>query len=333
MSGLETARLIKQRAKSRTIPIIFLTAIDKDAPHVFQGYSVGAVDYLFKPFDPQILRSKVSVFVELSLKSQQLERQAADLERAYRVLRENERYKDEFLSVISHELRTPINFIMGFSEILEDEVAGPLNAQQHEYLRKVLDGSERILMLVNDLIDVATMTAGKFEIHSAPTCYDDVVNEVISNLKPLAKQKSLSLQADLHAPHDVTIDGPRIAQALNNLVTNAIKFTPAGGAVTVSVHMQDHSLVTEVRDTGIGFCEEDIPKLFTSFRQLDMSTTRSVGGTGLGLNIAKALVEAHGGKLSAMSPGRNKGSVFTFTLPFASSPAEQPAESQTGKSD
>lgn|GEM_PF-5717546 len=261
-------------------------------------------------------------------------RHAAELERANRQLRENERYKDEFLSVISHELRTPINLIMGFSEMMDDEVIGPLNAQQHDYMRKILDGSDSILLLVNDLLDVATMQAGKFELHPVPVHYEEVVNKVLTALKPLASQKCLSLAAEMHPPIVIEIDGPRIVHALNNIVSNAIKFTPEGGSVRVNVYRHDHELVTEVSDSGIGISEEDMSKLFTRFRQLDMSTTRTAGGTGLGLSIAKALVEAHGGTISAMSPGTGKGSVFSFTLPIeeraSTSPERQEDESLMG---
>ncbi len=328
MSGLETAQLIKQRDKSRHIPIIFITAIDQDAPHVFQGYSVGAVDYLFKPFDPEILRSKVAVFVDLARKNMRIQQQAAELEIANRQLKESERHKDEFLSVISHELRTPLNLIMGFGEMLDDEVAGSLNAQQHEYMREILQGANRLQMLVNDLMDVAAMQAGTLELHPVPTPYEGVVDEVVSTFEPVARQKGLTLTTELEPPLLIEIDGPRLVHVLSNLVSNAIKFTPEGGAIRIKVYRHEQDLVTEVCDTGIGLAEEDIPLLFTRFRQLDMSTTRPAGGTGLGLSIAKMLVESHGGTITAMSPGKGRGSVFSYTLPIVK---REPCDADQGE--
>jgi signal transduction histidine kinase len=231
-------------------------------------------------------------------------------------LRQADRAKDEFLSVISHELRTPLNFIMGFASILEDEIAGPLNSQQHEYLGKINDGADRMLMLVNDLLDFAKLQAGKFTLAPETTAYPALVSEVVGSMRPLAIQKGLQLNTDLRADEALHIDGKRVGQIIYNLVSNAIKFTPKGGSVRVTTFRENGHVRTEVTDTGIGIATEDVSKLFTRFKQLDMSATRQAGGTGLGLSIAKALVEAHGGQIGVRSePG--KGSTFYFTLPAA----------------
>jgi signal transduction histidine kinase len=231
-------------------------------------------------------------------------------------LRHADRAKDEFLSVISHELRTPLNFIMGFASILEDEIAGPLNPQQHEYLNKINDGADRMLMLVNDLLDFAKLQAGKFTLAPETTAYPALVSEVIGSMRPLAVQKGLQLSTDLRADEALYIDGKRVGQIIYNLVSNAIKFTPRGGQVRVTTFRENGCVRTEVTDTGIGIATEDVPKLFTRFKQLDMSATRQAGGTGLGLSIAKALVEAHGGQIGVRSEA-GKGSTFYFTLPAA----------------
>ena len=315
MGGFETAELIKSRERTRHIPIIFLTAMNKSETQVFKGYSVGAVDYLFKPFDPDIMRSKVQVFVELFLSKRKIQRQAEDLERANEALRELDHYKDEFLSVISHELRTPLNFIMGFASILDDEVAGPMSDQQHAYLSKILSGADRMLGLVNDLLDMAKFRAGRFDLYPAWHRYPLLIEEVLTTLKPLADQKRLRVIAEVPAELDVWVDGPRIIQLATNLVGNAIKFTPDGGTILVRAWAEKGGLVTEVVDSGVGIAPEDLSQLFVRFKQLDMSSTREVGGTGLGLSISKALVEAHGGTISATSAGVGKGATFRFDLP------------------
>ncbi|MNK57189.1 Signal transduction histidine-protein kinase BarA [compost metagenome] len=229
-------------------------------------------------------------------------------------LRKADQAKDEFLSVISHELRTPLNFIMGFGSILQDEIPGTLNPKQQEYLGKMLNGVDRMLILVNDLLDFAKIQAGKLDLLPTRTDFVPLAEEVHATLKPLADQKQLTLALDLPEHLELVADGPRIVQVLTNLVGNAIKFTPAGGRIVLRSRFDGNDLLSEVSDTGIGISPEDLPKLFTRFKQLDMSSTRRVGGTGLGLSISKAIVEGHGGSIGVRSE-KDKGSTFWFRLP------------------
>jgi signal transduction histidine kinase len=236
-----------------------------------------------------------------------------ELEEANEKLKNADRTKDHFLSVISHELRTPLNFIMGFASLLQDEVLGPLNDKQLEAMGKILAGADRMLMLVNDLLDFARLQAGRFQLSPVATDYRPVVDEVIATMQPLATQKKLTLSADVRLAGPVTLDPQRITQVLTNLVANAVKFTDHG-EIRIEAFERDGQLVTEVHDTGMGIPPDQISKLFQRFSQLDMSPTRKVSGTGLGLSIAKAIVEAHGGQVGVRSePGR--GSTFWFTLP------------------
>ncbi|HEY9855302.1 MAG TPA: HAMP domain-containing sensor histidine kinase, partial [Stenomitos sp.] len=230
-------------------------------------------------------------------------------------LRQADKAKDEFLSVISHELRTPLNFIMGFTSILDDEVAGPMNAQQHEFLGKILGGVDRMLVLVNDLLDFAKIQAGKLTLAPDQTEIRPLVDDVLATMRPLADQKRITLSAQVAEPYVAYVDGRRILQVLTNLVGNAIKFTPEGGKIHIEARREGDRLCTEVTDTGIGIAPEDVPKLFTRFRQLDMSNTREAGGTGLGLSISKGIVEAHGGEIGVRSR-KGVGSTFWFTLPL-----------------
>jgi signal transduction histidine kinase len=259
--------------------------------------------------------STLFVLVVAMLGAQQ-SRNRRTLAEANAKLMEADRYKDEFLSVISHELRTPLNFIMGFGSILEDEVAGPLNAQQHEHVGRILTGAERMLGLVNDLLDFAKIQAGKLELAREPQLYAPLVEEAIGALAPLANRKGVRLAAQVVVERPLEVDGKRVIQVLTNLVGNAIKFTPEGGTVTLRALEDGPRILTQVIDTGPGIPPEQLAKLFGRFQQLDMSKTRQVGGTGLGLSIAKALVESHGGEIGVLSePGL--GSTFWFTLPAA----------------
>jgi signal transduction histidine kinase len=225
-----------------------------------------------------------------------------------------DRYKDEFLSIVSHELRTPLSFIKGFAGVLATEMAGPLTQEQRGYVDNIVTGADRMLFLVNDLLDLATIQAGKLTLNLQPQPIRPVIQEVLALLKPLADEKQLALAGDGPAEPDVPLDHQRIVQVLTNLVANAIKFTPAGGSVTVTGQVQAGRLRVEVADTGLGIKAEDLGKLFQRFSQLDMSVTRKAGGTGLGLSISKALVEAHGGTIGVTSE-EGHGSTFWFELP------------------
>jgi signal transduction histidine kinase len=336
MSGYDAAKLIKKRKRSREIPIIFVTAVNKEDAYVVHGYQAGAIDYLFKPLDSGILKAKVEVFVQLYLAREQLRvqnealRMQAELvakhaelvTRTNELLEQSDRHKNEFLDVVSHELRTPLNFIMGFASVLVDEVQGPLNTTQQRSLEKILEGTERMLRLVNDLLDMAKLQAGKFQLDLQATEYAPLVAQVIDDLTPTAVSREVKLESDVHVHVAPYIDEQRLAQTLYNLVGNAIKFTPKGGSVRLKAYVKDAFLVTEVSDTGTGVSVEDIPKLFTRFKQLDMSKTRGAGGTGLGLYISKSFVESHGGTIGVDSE-LGKGSTFWFSLPLSNPALEE----------
>jgi signal transduction histidine kinase len=210
---------------------------------------------------------------------------------------------------------------MGFSSVLEDELVGPVNDTQREYLLKILSGSDRMLHLVNDLLDFAKIQAGRLDISIGAASYAPLVEEVVSTLRPLADAKGITLEADVQVSDMAQIDEMRVIQILTNLTSNAIKFTPVNGRVSLRAFIKGPEVITQVFDSGIGIAPEDIAKLFQRFQQVDMSTTRRVGGTGLGLSITKALVEAHGGQVGVLSEV-GSGSTFWFTLPLARVPAD-----------
>lgn len=239
-----------------------------------------------------------------------------ELEAANRRLADADRHKDEFLSVISHELRTPLNFITGFVSILEDGLAGPLTDKQREFLRRVQDGADIMVHLVDNLIDIARLKAGRLQLDTCPTDLAGAVRKAVEGLEHIASRASVELKCDLRQAATVHVDASRITQVVSNLVSNAIKFTPPGGQVTVGIAIDGPRATVQVRDNGIGIAPEDLPKLFESFRQIDMSSTREAGGAGLGLAICKEIVEAHGGRIGVMSEV-GRGSMFWFSLPLA----------------
>ncbi|MDB5097447.1 MAG: hypothetical protein JWM80_1868 [Cyanobacteria bacterium RYN_339] len=230
--------------------------------------------------------------------------------------------KDQFLGILSHELRTPINAVTGFGSILQDELVGSLTPPQHDLLAKMLNSADALLDLVNDLLELTYIQAGRLEVAARPIEFGEVARHVQARLGGRAQEKGLTILTEV--PDDLPLveaDDLRVEQALIHLIGNAIKFTPARGQVTVRAYAGGDRLVCEVEDTGDGIAPDLLPKLFQRFTQLDMSTTRKAGGTGLGLSIAKALVEAHGGAIGVRSqPG--VGSVFWFTLPFSAVPVK-----------
>jgi signal transduction histidine kinase len=243
-----------------------------------------------------------------------------DLRLANERLLQADRYKDEFLSVISHELRTPLNFITGFASLLEDAVLGAVNPTQRDALRKIMNGADRMLRLVDDLLDFAKLQSGRFELLPEPTACRPLVEEVVALMRPLADAKRIEIDVDVDVPGTPLLDGDRVSQVLTNLVSNGLKFTPAGGALVVRGFDRGGDVVFEVADTGVGIAPADVPKLFHRFRQLDMGATRQASGTGLGLAICKAIVEVHGGRIGVESaPG--VGSKFWFALPREGPPA------------
>ena len=476
LNGFETAELIKSRERTRYVPIIFLTAISKDEAYVFRGYSVGAVDYMSKPFQPDVLRSKVSVFVDLYRKQRQLKRQERMLhEAAIRevelehrtqllaqeartaqivgtamdaiiVLDEDRRItvfnnaaervfkrgasevlnrsitglipggelhdiltaletssgsngtrpqlhavhgarangeqfpleasvsclevagkrsftiiardvtdrirsqealrvqaesletnaaelralndalqtrqeelehamtaRNRFYASMSHELRTPINAIIGYNTLLLDHIYGPLNEKQTHGLQRTHKAANHLLELVNDVLDLSKIEAGKIELTLQPVPFPGIIEDLFVTVRPLADEHETSLELRVHgSPKSIISDPRRVRQILLNLLSNAIKFGRGKPIlVEASLGASDH-IEMAVTDQGAGIDPDDLPRIFDEFVQL--SNSQQLGGTGLGLPISKRLATLLGGELRVSSE-KGKGSTFRLTLP------------------
>jgi PAS domain S-box-containing protein len=470
MDGFETAALIKSHPRIAQTPIIFVTAISGESKHVFQGYSHGAVDYLVKPFEPQVLRSKVSVFVDLYLRGKKIQEQerrlrkqeiatlrresderyrglaesvpvvvwavgpdgtirycnqawssysglpheangdvidarfvhADDIERTraswleargsgspwegeYRLRRVDGEYrwhlgralperdgsggisgwivtatdiderkrtddlrallldheqrareeaeaanraKDEFLATVSHELRAPLNAIMGWVQMLR---AGTVDEVRKAHALETIHRNAQIqCSLVEDILDVSRIIAGKVTLEKALVPLRQIAEAAIEAARPTASAKGVTIESRLAYPHDQVMGDPRrLQQALGNLLSNAIKFTPGGGAIDVELFGDDHTVSVRVTDTGIGIRKDFLPHVFDRFRQADGSATRSHGGLGLGLAIVRHVAELHGGSVTAESHGAGTGASLTFTLPAEPRPSERSLRAST----
>jgi signal transduction histidine kinase len=349
ISGIELAQLIKQRRRTRDIPILFLTAHLSDEGDVLRGYDVGAVDYLTKPVNPDILRSKIAVFAELFRKTralaaanQALEKEVLERQRAEEALRQaNEelearvqertaderaaraeaerasRLKDDFLATVSHELRTPLNAILGWAQILtQGRSAWPEAAAQG--LAAILRNARAQAHLIEDLLDMSRIVSGKVRLDLQTLGLAEIVDSAVGTITPAAQTKGVELEyAMVDSAPSVRGDSERLQQILLNLLGNAVKFTPEGGRVRVSVTARDGWAEVVVSDTGQGIVQHFMPYVFDPFRQADPSPTRRHGGLGLGLAVVQHLVELHGGTVRAESPGEGLGSTFSVKLPLA----------------
>ncbi|MBO9539911.1 GAF domain-containing protein [bacterium] len=236
-------------------------------------------------------------------------------------LEEANRLKSEFLAKMSHELRTPLNSIIGFSDMLLKQFYGEVNDQQRDGLERVLRNGKHLLDLINDVLDIAKIEAARMPVRVEPFAPREVLIHAMTAVEPLARKKGLVLHADLdEAPSEVSSDVTKVRQIVLNLLTNAIKFSEAGEVHVAARKTPDHWSVS-VRDTGIGLEADEIPKVFEEFYQVDSSTTRKAGGTGLGLPICFKTARLLGGTLSVESTP-DVGSTFTVTLPLVTAPVE-----------
>lgn len=223
--------------------------------------------------------------------------------------------KSEFLANMSHELRTPLNAIMGFSEVLKDQLVGDLNPKQLDYMREIYDSSAHLLSLINDILDLSKIEAGKMKLNLQPIDIQSLLNRSLSVIKQRASEHLITIDTEIDPGIGTLLADERsIKQMVFNLLSNAVKFTPDGGRVVLSARQQDAELIIAVEDTGIGISPQNQARLFQPFVQVDASITREHAGTGLGLALVKRLVELHGGSLS-MHSELGKGSRFEFKLP------------------
>jgi signal transduction histidine kinase len=346
MNGFEVAEIIKSRERSRTIPIIFLSAISKEDAYVFKGYSMGAVDYVFKPFNPDVLRSKVAVFVDLFTKQREIQRQADllresqkrelelehrtslletearsaaklsqmndELHRRQIALEQAMGARNRFYASMSHELRTPINAVIGYSTLMLDNIYGPLNAKQKEGLQRTLKAARHLLELVNDVLDLSKIEAGKIELSLQPVMFPSLIEDLFVTVRPLADEYGSTLALEMDGePFNIVSDPRRVRQILLNLLSNAIKFGEGKPIRVTCKQDANRGVELEVVDEGVGIAKDDISRIFEEFVQVSESKQP---GTGLGLPISRRLAQLLDGSLSVHSEPSH-GSAFRLTLP------------------
>ena len=266
-------------------------------------------------FKPEVI-NLLQTFATQSVLAIQNARLFREIEDKSRQIEAANRHKSEFLANMSHELRTPLNAIIGFSEVLGERLFGELNEKQAEYTDDILTSGRHLLSLINEILDLSKVEAGRMELELATFDLPLAIDNARTFVRERATKHGITLEVDVdNRLGDYVGDERKIKQILLNLLSNAVKFTPEGGRIGIEAKQADGSVEISVTDTGVGIAPEDQPKIFEEFRQVGSDYTHKVEGTGLGLTLAKKFVELHGGRIWVESEV-GKGSTFTFTLPL-----------------
>jgi signal transduction histidine kinase len=252
---------------------------------------------------------------ELGALAGNLNQMSEELGRLYREIEAASQHKSEFLANMSHELRTPLNAIIGFSEVLTDRMFGELNEKQEEYLKDIHASGTHLLSLINDILDLSKIEAGRMELELTEFDLPTAIENALMLVRERAARRSIALHTDIDERlGQIQADERKVRQVVLNLLSNAIKFTPEGGRIEVAAVSKDGSVEVSVNDTGIGIAPEDQEKVFEEFRQVG-TAAKKIEGTGLGLTLCRKFVELHGGKIWVKSQ-EGVGSKFTFTIPI-----------------
>ena len=318
LNGFELAELMRGNERTRRVPIIFVTAGSADGQRRFRGYEAGAVDFIQKPIEPDILRSKADVFFELYRQRQQISAQRDELEAQAEALKQADRRKDEFLATLAHELRNPLAPLRHGLDILRRDPNGPSAGDVRDMMDRQM---VHLMRLIDDLLDVSRVSQGKIELRKEKISVEGIVRSAIEASRPLIDAAQHSLTVDIPIERLwVDADHTRLSQVVANLLNNAVKYTPAGGRIGVSVRAVGGQAVIEVSDNGIGIPAEMRSEVFQLFAQVDDHLDRAQGGLGIGLALVRQLVGLHGGTVDATGQGDGRGSVFSIRLPLALKP-------------
>ena len=353
MDGYETARWIRSYERTKHVPIIFMTAQNHDQASLLRAYQLGAVDFLYTPVVPEVLRTKASVFVTLHERTEQLATERMErafengrhdfetealrrerdrelearqeLARANELLAEYDRRKDSFIAILAHELRNPLAPLRTCIDLVRSDPA--------RMTPKLVDVIERqtnvLVRLVDDLLDLSRIKADKIELRPEEVDLRDLVQSAVATSRPLLVERNHALVVEAPLRVMVVADTIRLVQVVCNLVNNAARYTTRGGRIVIEVGRDDERAFVRVRDNGIGIPAELQTTIFNMFIQERVRSDGS-GGLGLGLALARRLVEMHNGSIHCESEGPNRGSTFEIRIPLLGSPFALTVRKRTG---
>jgi signal transduction histidine kinase len=315
MDGFELAEFMRGNERSKHIPIIFLTAGSADVTRRFRGYEAGAVDFIQKPIEADILRSKAAVFFDLYDQRRQIVTQRDELAALAQALQAADRKKNEFLAVLGHELRNPVMALGSGLRLLERREGTPAAQEIRGGMGRHVRHLSR---LVEDLLDIARIDQGKISLRKERLQLQEVIDFAVDANRPAIDDAGHTLVLDI-TPDPIWLDADhtRIAQIISNLLGNAAKYTPPGGRIRLTLEAADDWAIVEVADTGIGIPEDMQSRIFDIFQQVKGFSGTVQDGLGIGLALVRQLVALHGGTIALTDSELGKGSTFRLRLPTA----------------
>lgn len=313
MDGFEVAEAISGYSKAKETAIIFLSAATADVTLITRGYSSGGLDYISKPVDMNILLLKVKTFYRIYEQSRALNEMQITLRQEIEFRKEAERKKDEFISIASHELKTPMTSIKGYIQLLERSLDKNDKETIRTRLHKVQNQIEKLNLLIADLLDISKIESGKLKFNKQYFCFNEVLDHIIEVMQQSNPQVKIIKSGSLASK--VFGDEMRIEQVIINFITNAIKYGPDGEEIHINLELRDNEIYFSVKDFGIGMSEEHQQKIFEKFYRIE-ETSERFQGLGIGLYICQEIIDRHNGKIGVKSTA-GKGSEFYFNLPLS----------------
>lgn len=346
MDGFDTAAAIRTVEGGRSIPIIFVTAHGSTQEELAKAYALGASDFIEKPIDPEELRAKVRVLTDL-VRAVHDARREADAKHERRLREERQRWetealrarvadqeratasehaarldaekanrlKDEFLATLSHELRSPLNAIVGWAALMK--ARGPVEPSFSKGIDAIERNARAQVRLIEDMLDTSRIVAGTLRLDLTRVELGQVIDRGVEAVRPAVDRKCLRMAVDVdEGLPPVAGDPDRLQQVIGNILSNAIKFTPDEGRIWIRASRHNSSVTISISDTGVGIAPDFLPHVFDRFRQGEGGRTRSHGGLGIGLSLARKLIELHGGSIDARSDGTGTGATFVIRLPI-----------------
>lgn len=313
MNGFEMVEIIRLNKNQKHIPVIFVTAINKDEKYVYKGYEEGAVDYLFKPLDPKIVNAKVDIFIQLWQQKHQLKLQKEELEKL-------NREKNKFIGMMAHDIRNPLSVIDFFSNELLEKYQNDQASEEFINSEYIKTSSKFIKNLVDEVLEISKIESGTIELSKEDVNPNFFLSEMAKLNRIMSERKEITISENFEKyDQNILFDQQKLTQVINNLITNAVKFSNENTAIEIGSKFENENFIFWIEDQGQGIPEDEIDKLFIPFSKISVQSTKGEPSTGLGLTIVKRIIEAHNGKIQVKSEV-GVGTKFIIEIPIIPAP-------------